>query len=165
MSKDTSNKDDKTKIIKLKKISDVEYKGPKKTFTQDLSKEEIDELLKGYEPTHSDDLKRGYHIRYFSPNKTTGKSEFKMGGTIIKLNLPKYVVLTNGCLNWTVQVEKTIFFQQTPVSEIKKQLELEFERNQGEYIAIIKQLEMENKNKTKEIALLKGIIKDLKNKK
>jgi hypothetical protein len=131
----------------LKKISDVDYNGPKKTFTQELTTEEIQSLLEGYKEVNYDDLKKGYHIRYFSKNKNTGKSEFKMGGTVIKIELD-YVVLTNGSINWSVQLKNAIFYQQMTMEEIRNDLKMEYDA----------QLHIKNN----EIAKLKLLVKEMK---
>lgn len=131
----------------LKKISDVEYNGPKKTFTQELTTTEIKALLEGYEEIEFDDLQKGYHVRYFSKNKTTGKMEFKMGGTVIKMS-ENYLILSNGKINWSVQFNDTIFYKQLSMADIKADLE----RESGLYI----------KAKEKEIVELKKQIAELK---
>lgn len=133
----------------LKKISDVEYTGSKKTFTQELTPEEIKNLLEGYEEVEYNELKRGFHIRYFSKNKE-GKMGFKMGGNIIKLNIPDYIVLTNGKVNWSVQINNSTFYQQLTMTQIKDDIEREYKA--------------ELFIKDKEILKLKDIIKSLKKK-
>jgi len=117
----------KKTLKKLKKLDDVEYTGPKKTFTQELSPDEINALLEGYTETDYTLLKKGFHIRYFSPNKKTGEQEFKMGGTIIKIISPDYIVLSNGSLNWSVQIDGTVFYQQMTMNEIKTELQVNFD--------------------------------------
>lgn len=156
----------------LKKISDIEYNGPKKTFTEELTQNEIIELLEGYIETDYTLLKKGFHVRYFSINKKTRKQEFKMGGTILKLTLPDYIVLSNGYVNWSVQIDGTTFFQQMTMSEIKTALQVELSADLHvkdleitNLKAKIKILEKESLDKNKEIELLnKKILKMSKNK-
>lgn len=107
----------------VKKISETEYTGPKKTFTHSLTKSQIIDLLDGYEETPFLFLKQGYLVRYFGINKDTKKLEFKMGGTIVYVDIvKKYVVITNHKNNWSVQSD-CIFFQQMPISQIKEIIE------------------------------------------
>lgn len=115
----------------LKKISDVPYKGDKKTITQQLTKEQIEDLCDGYKKTNFENLKLLHHVRYFVIDKKTKESLFRMGGTILKIvnenamdneQEKKYVVLTNGSVNWTVQKENTIFLQAKSIKIIEQEL-------------------------------------------
>ena len=107
-----------------KKISEVPYVGPKKTLTQQLTSDEIKDLLDGYKQVSFNELKLFHHIRYYHKDKKTNEVQFKMGGTIIKINEEKqYIVLSSGSLSWSVQKENTIFYQVVPLSEIKIELE------------------------------------------
>lgn len=133
---------------KLKKISDVEYIGPKKTFTQELSKEEINKLLEGYTETSFSKLNKGFHVRYFK--KVNNSLEFKMGGTILKKE-PEYIILTNGTVNWSVQKINNIFYQQESISNIKNELEEQY----------IEQIETLKKEKEELISYIKILKKQL----
>lgn len=112
---------------KSHKISEIPYTGPKTTITQQLTKEEITDLLDGYDKTNFDDLKPFYHVRYYHKDKKTGEVQFKMGGTIIKINNEKnYIVLSSGSLSWSVQKENTIFYQAVPLSVMKQRFEEQY---------------------------------------
>ena len=108
---------------KLKKLNDIKYIGDKKTFTEQLTKEQIKDLLEGYVEVKFSDIKMGFHVRYFKKNGD--KLNFRMGGTIIKMD-PEYVIVSNGKANWSVQKKGTIFYQQAPMSQIKKDIEEEY---------------------------------------
>jgi hypothetical protein len=118
---------------KLKKISDVPYEGEKKTVTDSLTQDQIKDLCDGYSETKFNDLKLMHHARYFVLDKKTKKPKFRMGGTILKIynevivedgkvTDKKYIVLTNGSLNWSVQKEGTIFFQAKSILVIEDEL-------------------------------------------
>jgi hypothetical protein len=111
---------DKKKYV-AKKLNDVEYIGPVKTFTESLTSEEIKDLLDGYKETPYLLLKKGHLIRYFIKDKETGKFKFRLGGNI--LNIYDNFIVVYGKHKFSVQFENTIFWQQTPLSEIKEQIE------------------------------------------
>lgn len=132
--------------IKTIKLASDNYVRPKKTFTDKLTKEEIEEKLEDYKKV--DDIYRvplGTHIRYFIVSK--GEKKFRTGGLLHRNDgLPDYIICNNGRNTWSVQVKNTIFFRKMSIKEIKK-----------EYQDHIKTLEKKNKN-------LKLLIKDLKKK-
>lgn len=94
-----------------KKIgSDKTYKRPKKTYQDMLTNDEIAEKLQGYEKV--DDITQvpvDTHIRYFSTD-AKGNNTFRMGG-FLKVKSDDYVILTNGKIDWSVQIKGTIFFK------------------------------------------------------
>lgn len=110
------------KIQKLKKISDdKDYIKSEQTVTEKLSADEIQKLLEDYKKIDSNELKRGFHVRYFKINQDKSV-EFKLGGNILKVNgLPEYIVLSNGKLNWSVQCKNTIFYQKMTFTEEKEE--------------------------------------------
>jgi len=133
----------------LKKLSDVKYVGDKKTFTESLTKEQIVDLLDGYNETDFSNIKMGFHVRYFKENN--GKMDFRMGGTIIKIE-KDYVIVSNGKANWSVQKNNTTFYQQAPLSQIKKDIEEKY----------IKKI-TENEDKIQELmALVRSLNKKIK---
>lgn len=133
----------------------------KKTFTGNLTKEEINEKLQDYKLV--DDISKiplGTHLRYFIIKD--GTKLFRMGGNLKRnLDLPKFVVLVNAMgVEWTVQIKDTTFYKKMTIGEIKE-----------EYDGIINDLhEKIKKYKTKiddrdnTIAELQEIIKKLKSK-
>lgn len=103
----------------------------------EFSKQDIDDLLRNYERIEVSELKIGMNIRYFIyKNK---KELFRIGGKIIKIDPEKkYLVLTNGNKNWSVQLKQKIaIYCELDIDDIKQK-----------YEAIIKKLYNENKNLT-----------------
>ncbi len=92
---------------------------------QFITPDEIKDLLDGYKQVVLfSELKPFYHVRYYHKDKKTGEVQFKMGGTIIKINVEKqYVILSSGSLSWSVQKEGTVFYQAVPLSEMRAELE------------------------------------------
>jgi hypothetical protein len=121
------------------------YTRPEITFTEQLSKEQIEERLEDY--TKVDDMFKvplGVHIRYFS--NINGKMVFRMGGQLYKnTGLPDYVILNSGAVQWSVQVKDTIFYRKMTIGEIK-----------NEYQQIIDDLIQKNKKLKEEIKKLKN---------
>ncbi len=134
------------------------YTRPDKTFTDNLSKEDIEKRLEDYEKvTDLYKVPLGVHMRYFTKDKKTGEQVFRMGGQLHhNKGLPEYVMLSNGTTQWSVQVKDSIFFRKLTLEEIKEALKNE--------ITILKEKNEKLKN---EIKKLKGIdaVKQTKNKK
>jgi pentapeptide MXKDX repeat protein len=100
------------------------YSRPEITFTDQLSKEQIEEKLEDY--IKVDDISKiplGVHLRYFT-NKDN-KLNFRMGGILHKnTGLPKYVILKSATnAQWSVQIENTIFYKKMTIVEIKDEYE------------------------------------------
>lgn len=94
----------------------------KKTFTDNLTKEEINEKLEDYKLV--DDISKvplDTHLRYFV--KKDNEMLFRMGGNLKRnLDLPNYIVLKNAVgAEWTVQVKDTIFYKKMSIKEIKEE--------------------------------------------
>lgn len=106
-----------------KKLHKDNYDRPKYTFTDKLTKEEIDEKLEDYVLVK--DIYKvplGTHLRYFKLEKD--KKKFRMGGILSNnVGLPNFVVLSNGVNSWSVQVEDTEFFKKMTLDEIKASYE------------------------------------------
>ncbi len=149
------------KTANIDKMINDEIDDNKKTFTSNLTKDEINEKLQDYKLV--DDISKvsiGTHLRYFTIKD--GIKLFRMGGNLKRnLDLPKFVVLVNALgTEWTVQVKDTIFYKKMTLSEIK-----------NEYDDIIKELhekiiKCKNKinDKDKIITELQETIKKIKSK-
>ena len=124
------------------------YERPKKTYTDTLSKDDIEDKLNGYKQI--EDIYKvplGSHLRYFLKNKDK-KYVFRLGGFLFRNEgLPKYIVMEANGKTWSVQVKNTIFYQKMSQREINDTYEDKLE-------------ELENKNKA-----LVSMIKELKKKK
>ncbi len=133
-------------------ISKSNYKRTDLTYTDKLSKSEIEALLIDYDKVDNlDDVPVGTHIRYFE--YIDGEFKFRVGGILsIKKGLPKYIILTNNKVSWSVQVNNTIFFRRITANQIRKEFEellLEKDNELNELRAYIKQLNKEIKRLTK----------------
>ena len=127
-----ANKNEKSTIKNNKIIEesndDIKYQKngytrPEVTYTDQLSKEQIEKKLEDYKKV--DDIYKvplGVHLRYFS--NIDGQMVFRMGGQLHKnTGLPAYVILTNGKNQWSVQVKDTIFYRKMVLQEIKEEYE------------------------------------------
>ena len=117
------------------------YTRPETTFTDQLSKEQIQEKLEDYKKV--DDMFKvplGVHIRYFS--NINGKMVFRMGGQLHKnTGLPDYVILNSGTVQWSVQVKDTTFYRKMTLNEIK----VEYQNIIDDLVQKNKKLKEENK--------------------
>ena len=131
---------------------DTSYKKTTKTYQEKLSPDEIKKKLEEYKQV--DDIKEvplNSHLRYFSINTKTGKKQFRLGGFLTKIN-KDYVILSNGSLSWSVQINSTVFFQKMTFSELKNELT---EKISLKYEKKINKLIEEN-------SILKRTLKDVK---
>lgn len=100
----------------------IEGDDEKKTFTSNLTKDEINEKLQDYKLV--DDISKvplGTHLRYFIMKD--GNKLFRMGGNLKRnLDLPKFVILVNALgAEWTVQIKDTTFYKKMSINEIKEE--------------------------------------------
>ena len=116
------NDEKKSKNIIQKNFNQDDNTGVKKTFTESLTKEEINEKLEDYKLV--DDISKvslDTHLRYFV--KKDNEMLFRMGGNLKRnLDLPNFIVLKNAVgAEWTVQVKDTIFYKKMSIKEIKEE--------------------------------------------
>ena len=144
-------------VIRFKRpvnIKNDNYKKNENTVQDKLTDEDIALLLEDYEQVVSfDELKEAMHIRYYTTIKK--KKVFRMGGTIIKLDLEKnYAVLTNGHVNWSVQLNSgTIIYRKMTSEEVKSFYENELDNKDMEldkYKSNIEKLKIGHKKLQKE---------------
>jgi hypothetical protein len=119
--KNSDKKDIKLDSNKYKKNG---FERPEITYTDQLSKEEIQDKLADYSKV--EDIYKvplGVHLRYFV--KKDGQMLFRMGGQLFKNNgLPEYVILKSGTnAQWSVQVKDTVFYRKMSIVEIKQEYE------------------------------------------
>ena len=137
---------------------DTSYKKTSKSYQEKLSPNEIKKKLEEYKQVENiKDVSLNSHLRYFSFNPKTGKKQFRLGGFLTKIN-EDYVILSNGTLSWSVQINNSVFFQKLTFSELKQELT---EKISSKYKKKIEKLSEENIN-LKET--LKKVKKQLKNK-
>ncbi len=139
-------------------IKNSNYVRPEITYTDKLSKKDIEALLIDYEKVNElKDVPQGTYIRYFEDKD--GIMKFRTGGILtIKTGLPEYIILYNNKVSWSVQVKKCIFFRKITTVEIKKEynllLDLKDQRI-AELQALIKKLMQDNMELKKRLRLKK----------
>jgi hypothetical protein len=121
-----------------KRISKDNYNRPKYTIQDKMTEEEIEEKLADY--IEVEDILKvpiNSHIRYYTliPGKDGElKKAFRLGGQLKnKDNADKYIILSNGTVTWTVQIDTSILYRKMTIDEIKE-----------DYENIIKELEETN---------------------
>jgi len=128
---------------------DSNYQRPKKTYQDKLTPDQIEEKLEEY--IKVDDITKvplNSHMRYFTLNKKTNKKEFRLGGFLTNRDNPdKYVILSNGSISWSVQVDNSIFFKKMTIKDLKKEYEDKIESLENENNKLKKAL-LKYKNKT-----------------
>lgn len=150
----------------LKRISQDGYIKEGNSIQDNLTKEDIELLLEDYnEVLNITELKPTLEIRYFTTIKN--KKLFRMGGTIIKVDFDnKYIVLTNGKITWSVQLnDKTTLYRKMTLAEVKEFYENEInniETNVNKYKQTIEKLKNENNNLNIELNRMKNIMKKAK---
>ena len=118
-------------FAKTKRLTkDTNYVRPKKTVQDTMSNDEIKDKLQGYEKVN--DIKKvimGSHLRYFSASKDSNKPVFRLGGFLTKFGDDyKYIVLSNGTLSWSVQLNGTVeFWVKLNQKQFQEKLETEME--------------------------------------
>jgi len=163
---------------RLTKISDDNYEKPVDTYQDKLTQEDIQLLLEEYnQVTDMHELKPGLHVRYFSIIKkkvgksTTEKRIFRMGGQIIKIDYEKqYLVLSNGKITWSVQInDSTIFYRKLTSQEIKDfyeneitEVDTELTKTRAAYEklkGLYRELQAENDKLKSELSNFKKLLK------
>ena len=148
-SKKIDSKKDKQNTEKRKpnSIKDSNYIRPPLTYTDKLTKKDIEALLIDYEEV--DDLKnvpQGSYIRYFEDKD--GVMKFRTGGILtIKSGLPTYIILYNNKVSWSVQVKRCLFFRKITIVEVKqeyKELLDTKDRQIAELQSLVKELTKKN---------------------
>lgn len=111
------------------KLSKDDYKRPEKTYTESLSEDDIKAKLADY--VKVDDLeylKKGIHVRYYSPCKDDPqKMKFCVGG-FIKSKHDDYLVLSQNMFgkgkSWSVQKKGAVFYRKmSPVDLLQRRVE------------------------------------------
>jgi hypothetical protein len=143
----------------MQRLSNDNYKNPPVSFTDTLSKDDIQKLLEDYDQIDDiANLMKGIHLRYFKKEKN-GEYLFRMGGILlINKYLDGYIILSNGKKTWSVQIKNTIFFQKKSLSEIKNLFENKLKEKNNEINNLIKI----NEEKEKECDHIKKKYNNLK---
>lgn len=104
--------------------SSKNYTRPTNTFQDTLSKQDIKDKLKEYKKCLDiSSVSIGTHLRYFTVDKNTKAKVFRLGGTLNKIDPElRFVILSNGQLTWSVQINNTEFWQKISESELREEL-------------------------------------------
>tara|TARA_B110000967_G_C18574785_1_gene406675 strand:+ start:72 stop:521 length:450 start_codon:yes stop_codon:yes gene_type:complete len=143
-----------TKIY-LQNLTDATYERPAQTYTDKIqTKAAMKKKLENYERADSiDTVEMDTHVRYVTLDKER-KQVFRTGGLLIKRH-SKYVKLSNGRQQWSVQRyhygddEETPIFETVFFYRISKQDE--FDKKEAKYIDVIKRQRAEIKKLQKYI--------------
>ena len=131
-------------------IKNTIYKRPKKTYTEKLTPDEIENLLDDY--ISVDDISKvpiGSHLRYFITKN--GKQQFRIGGFLKSITgLPDYILMDNKKVSWPVQMEGATFFRKMKNKEIKDEYEGQITELKNE-IKKLKQLVKQLKNDNRKL--------------
>ncbi len=142
------------------------YVRPTKTAQELLSKQDIYNNLKEYKKVA--DIRFvpiGTHIRYFSIDPKTGEKQFRLGGTLDKVDPEgRFIKLSNGTISWSVQIATSTFYQKMTEAEIRNEIKKELKQeimteecNDGD------SFKKEIKNLKKELESFKNLEKEYKN--
>ena len=142
---------------------DKNYKRPEETYQDKLTNQEIKEKLKDYKKcTDIRTISIGTHIRYFTTDTKTKQKAFRLGGTLNKIDPEgRFIILGNGKVSWSVQIEGTQFWQKLSEAEFKEELKNEIKKELAAsetFNSIDPNIEKVNKDLKKEI---KNIMKKL----
>ena len=130
------------------------YARPKKTYQDTLSNKDIKDKLADYKKcTDIRKVSIGIHLRYFTTDPQTKEKLFRLGGTLNKIDPEgRYVILNNGTVSWSVQINGTQFWQKLSEAEFKEELKEEIKK---ELLSDDRGgMDQENKELKKEIKIL-----------
>ena len=127
----------------------------KLTYQQRLSKQDIKDKLKDYKKIiNISNVPIGTHIRYFT--NIDKEQVFRLGGQLNKIDSEnRFITLSNGKINWSVQLKSATLFQKMTDDEIKEEMKEEIKKE-------ILNTDIENNNS--ELIDLKNENKKLKKK-
>lgn len=148
-SKNTNVMTGAANIIKKNKAS---TKKETKTHTENLSKDQIKDLLEDYSQVKDiNNVAIGTHLRYFS--KVGTENKFRMGGNL-KIIEKEYIILKNAVnVEWSVQIKDTTFFKKMTMKDVKN----EYDEIISDLHNKIKILKQENKELKSEVTKLKTV--------
>lgn len=144
---------------------------------RNYSKEDIKKKLDGYMEYKQDDLHRltfGTHLRYFA-RQADGSWKFRPGGFFKTASLPKYVILTNNKVSWSVDVKHAKFYKKMTIhemkdkvkndirNEIRSEIEEEYAKETERYIEDVRELDEQNKEYEKYVKFMNNKQKKYKN--
>ena len=124
----------------MQRLTENQYKRPKETLQDKLTDNEIKEKLKNYAQVDNIiEVPLSTHLRYFT-KQNGGEMKFRLGGNLInKNNADKYVVLSNGKFTWSVDTNKSVFYKEISLDDVRK----EYDEKIMKYKIVIKKLRKE----------------------
>jgi len=143
-------------------IKNSNYIRPELTYTDLLTKEQIETLLIDFEEIKDiNEISIGTFIRYFEYKDNELK--FRVGG-ILSVKRPEegYIYLKNNQINWPVQLKNCLLFRKLTTIEVRKEFDKKFfkqEKEINDLLKMVRDLEMENlklKKKIKDITNIKN---------
>lgn len=112
------------------------------TATDMLTSEEIKDRLKNYERVNKEDSDKivpGTRVQYFEELKD-GSLKYRPGGTMIVNKSPTYMVMSNGRITWSIQLEKIFLFKEKDYDTLKRDYEEKLKEKDLEIISLRKKL-------------------------
>lgn len=149
---DEDESHDNKKILKPR-FNDVKYKDrdikPPSLF---LSARELKSKVENFKQVNSKDIENlpiGSRIIYFEVIDINGEKKFKYkpGGNLISNGFPKYLYITNGKVNWSVQLENHVIFKLNNQDDINEKYEKKIRKLKMK----VSLLESENKKLIKKL--------------
>lgn len=111
----------------------VPYVRPEKTHQEMLTSNDIKNKLKEYKQIDIKNIKDvplGTHMRYFSIDQKTKQKKFRLGGMLQRIDDQyRFITLTNGTTNWSVQLNNSILYQKMTDNELKEELKKEIKED------------------------------------
>lgn len=149
-------------------VKSQDYIKPTLTYTEKLSKKDIEDMLIDYERVNDlTTIKLGSHVRYFETSENDD-IKFRIGGNVIFIKLPDYIMLGNGNVKWSVQIKKSVFFKRIDILTLREEFKYEIslkDKEINELSILIRDLKKNNnlllKENTKLQTQLKKVIKNL----
>lgn len=129
-------------MFKTKKIgTGITYKRPPITIQEQLTAEDIEDKLQGYElVTDVKNVALNTHVRYFSTAKD-GSQIFRMGGFLRnKENADTYIILGNDSVTWPVQMATSVLYRKLSHKEEIEAIHKHYKNKLKEKDSIIKKL-------------------------
>ena len=164
--KKTNETNDTRKSYEKKSIKNSNYIRPELTYTDLLTKEQIETLLIDFEEIKDiETIPIGTFIRYFEQKE--GELKFRVGG-ILSVKKPEegYIYLKNNQINWPVQLKTCILFRKLTTQEVRKEFDLkllEKEKENNHLISLLKKQQNDINKLKKDIEKYKQLINKLKN--
>jgi hypothetical protein len=135
---------------------DTTYKTDQQSYQSTLSENDIAKKLADYVRVRSSEITSipiNTHIRYFTINPKNGEKQFRLGGSLTKIDEDsKYLILSNGTFSWSVQLSNSIIYRKLSPNELKETIKS----------SAVDEVKKETAELIKENKELKKMIKEIK---